>query len=139
MITILPISPETSPSSDTQSLLIDLREKLCRPCCINSENRPEVAVRYSNGTPVVSGNTLFIPITATITFIVPGCKCLQCGGNKSTTQIFTENFTVAFQGRTTIPTVVTIRSTGHIENYSDIKCCKCFGYVYKDAITINLT
>ena len=86
---------------------------MCRCVCATSTNQPFATVTYRNETPVLNGTTVFVPIVATITITTPNaCKC------QAEAQVINERFVVAFQGRTTLPTSVTIEANGKMATYA---------------------
>ena len=118
--------------ADQLSLLVNIEERLCRSYCVNSSIQPQYSVMYTAGTPVLNGTSVFIPITAVVTIVTPGCKCA------ATTQLFNEEFTVAFQGQTAVPTSVTIASVGKTSAPASVKCCKASAYSICDSITVAI-
>ena len=133
MVTLSPVGLAAASVPNQVSLLATFKEKLCRPFCIDSTVQPQVSVVYTRDNATLVGSTVFVPITAVITVVTPGCGC------KATTQLFTEKFVAAFQGRTALPTAVTITSVGRIQGGSCVKCGKAFGYTVNDSLTIALT
>lgn len=113
------------------SVLVTYREKLCRPFCIDSSIQPLATVVYTTGQAVLDGTTVFIPVTARIT-VVTGCGC------NAKTQLFTEQFYVAFVGQTALPTSVTLTSVGRLQNGSCVKCGKAFAYSINDSLTVTI-
>ena len=101
----------TALTADQLSTMVTFREKLCKSVCsvMGAASNIPVTIQYTYGTPVLSGSTVFVPITATIN--IPqfnGCGC-------SRGQTITEHFDVAFQGQTALPTVQpTITSVGRL-------------------------
>ena len=130
MVTISPVGLAAAAVANQVSLLATFKEKLCKAICVDSNLQPQVSIVYTNGTAVLNGTTVFIPITATITIVTPGCGC------KATTQLFTEKFTAAFQGRTALPTSVTITSLGRVQNLSCVNCGKAHSITIEDSLTI---
>lgn len=134
MYAISPVGLATTALVANQvSLLATFKEKLCRPFCVVSTVQPQVSVVYTNGQPVLNGTTVFVPVTATITVVTQGCGC------RANTQLYTENFTVAFQGQTALPTAVTITSVGRTQGGSCVKCGKAFAYTINDSLTVAIT
>ena len=133
MVTLSPVGLAAEPVANQVSLLATYKEKLCHPFCINSTVQPQSSVVYTTGTPSLIGTTVFVPVTAVITVITQGCGC------KANTQLFTENFVAAFQGRSALPTTVTLTSVGRIVGGSHVKCGKAFGYTINDSLTIAIT
>lgn len=140
MITVLPAGLAAAPTANQLSLGLNIKERLERPCCVSSCPKPKIIVSYSYDNPTLSGETVFIPITALVTLVTVdkrhgGC----CGSCTTSTQMFAETFTVAFQGQTALPTNIEVESVGHITEGSDLKCGKAYSYCYNDSITITLT
>ena len=109
------------------SVTATYRETLCRPVCqcVLPTNSLPVTITYSYGSPVLSGTTVFVPITANIAVNTGGCK----------PETFTETFDVSFQGQTALPTAanpVTITSVGRISHAKG----RCL--VINDSLTIAL-
>lgn len=132
MVRISPVGLAAAPVANQLSILATYREKLCHPYCITSSVQPTAKVEYSSGTPVLNGTTVFVPITARVTIVTPGCGC------NAKTQLCTENFYVAFQGQTTVPTRVTITSVGRIQGGSCVTCGKASAYYVNDSLTIAI-
>ena len=133
MLRISPVGLAAAPVANQLSVLAAFREKLCQPFCIDSSVQPAATVDYSAGTPILNGTTVFVPITARITLVTPGCGC------NAKTQLFTEQFYVAFQGQTTVPTAVTITSAGRLQGGSCVKCGCAYAYSVNDSLTIAIT
>lgn len=133
MIRISPVGLAGAPVANQLNILATFREKLCQPFCIDSSVQPLATVVYSTGTPVLNGTTVFVPVTARITIVTPGCGC------NAKTQLFTEQFYVAFQGRTALPTAVTITSVGRIQGGSCVTCGNAYAYSVNDSLIIALT
>lgn len=105
------------------------REKLCKSVCsvMGAVSNIPVTIQYAYGTPVLSGTTVFVPITATIN--IPkfnGCGCSQG-------QTITEHFDVSFQGQTGVPTQVEIVSVGRVAHAQG----NCM--LINDSITVTIT
>lgn len=120
-----------APVANQLSVLVTYREKLCRPFCIDSSIQPLATVVYTTGQAVLDGTTVFIPVTARIT-VVTGCGC------NAKTQLFTEQFYVAFVGQTALPSSVTLTSAGRLQNGSCVKCGKAFAYSINDSLTVTI-
>lgn len=120
-----------APVANQLSVLVTYREKLCHPFCIDSSIQPLATVVYTTGQAVLDGTTVFIPITARIT-VVTGCGC------NAKTQLFTEQFYVAFVGQTALPSSVTLTSVGRLQNGSCVKCGKAFAYSINDSLTVTI-
>lgn len=132
-VSISPVGLATTALVANQvSLLATYTERLCNAVCVNSAIQPQYTVTYTNGTPTLNEGTVFVPITAVITIVTPGC----C--NNAKTRIYNERFTAAFQGQTAVPTSVTIDSVGIDGNGSGVQCCMASTYTIKDSLTITI-
>lgn len=132
MVTLSPVGLAAAPVANQVSFLATFRERLCRAFCITSSVQPQVSVSYTTGQARLNGTTVFIPITAVVTVVTPGCGC------ETKTQLFTENFVVAFQGQTALPTTVTVSSVGRIQGGSCVKCGKAFAYTINDSLVVTI-
>lgn len=133
MLRISPVGLAAAPVANQLSILATFREKLCRPFCIDSSVQPFANVEYSIGTRTINGTTVFVPVTARITVTTQGCGC------NAKTQLFTEQFYVAFQGQTGLPTNVEINSVGRIQGGANVSCGKAWAYSINDSLTITIT
>lgn len=131
MIRISPVGLAAAPVANQVALLATFREMLCRPFCIDSSVQPLAALDYSNGTPILNGTTVFVPITARMT-VVTGSGC------NAKTQLFTEQFYVAFQGQTAVPTSVTITQEGRLQGGACVKCGNAHAYSINDSILVAI-
>ena len=132
MVRLSPVGLAAAPVANQLSVLATFREKLCHPFCIDSSVQPLATLVYSTGTPVLNGTTVFVPVTARIT-IVTG------GGCNAKTQLFTEQFYVAFQGQTAVPTSVTITSVGRVQGGANVQCGCAYAYSINDSLTVTIT
>lgn len=132
MLRLSPVGLAAAPVANQLSVLATFREKLCHPFCIDSSVQPLATLEYTTGTPVLNGTTVFVPVTARLS-IVTGCGC------KAKTQLFTEQFNVAFQGQTAVPTAVTITSVGRIQGGTCVRCGCAYAYSVNDSLTITIT
>lgn len=135
MVRISPVGLAAAPVANQLAILATFREKLCRSnwFCIDSSTQPFANVEYVTGTPILNGTTVFVPVTARIIITIPGCPC------NAKTQVETEQFYVAFQGQTALPTNVVIESVGRIQNGSSVYCGKASAYSINDSLTITIT
>lgn len=131
MVRLSPVGLAAAPVVNQVSLLATYKEKLCCPFCIDSSVQPLATLVYTTGTPVLNGTTVFVPVTARIT-VVTGSGC------KAKTQLFTEQFYVAFQGQTGLPTSVTVNSVGRIQGGSCVKCGCAYAYSINDSLTVTI-
>lgn len=138
MVSASAISPVLAYYTPTKGFLLALvlatfKEKLCRCVCATSTNQPFATVTYRNETPVLNGTTVFVPIVATITITTPNaCKC------QAETQVINERFVVAFQGRTTLPTSVTINQLGMTQGLIKIVCGKSNCYAINSSLSVSI-
>jgi hypothetical protein len=132
MVRLSPVGLAAAPVANQLSVLATFREKLCHPFCIDSSVQPLATLVYSTGTPVLNGTTVFVPVTARIT-IVTGSGC------NAKTQLFTEQFYVAFQGQTAVPTSVVITSVGRVQGGACVQCGCAHAYSINDSLTIAIT
>lgn len=134
-VTISPIGLGPAPVVNQLSFMATYKERLCRPYCIDSTVQPQVSVVYTTGTTRLVGSTVFIPIKAVITIVtqVNGCGC------NAHTQLFTEDFVVAFQGQTALPTAVTLTNEGRDAYGSNVHCGCAHTYTINDSIALDIT
>ena len=132
MIYVSPVGLAAAAVANQLPLLVNYKEKLCRAICVNSTVQPMVTIVYTHGTPVLSNSTVFVPITAVITIVTPGCGC------KATTQLFTEKFVTAFQGQTAVPTTITITTVGRKQELSNLTCGRAHSVMINDSITVTI-
>ena len=134
-VTISPVGLAAAPVANQLSFMATYKEKLCRPFCVDSTIQPQVSVVYTTGTPRLVNTTVFIPVKAVITVVTQN---KQCGCNAHT-QLFTEDFVVAFQGQTVLPTTVTLNNVGRDQYGSCINCGCAFSYTINDSLNITIT
>lgn len=132
MIYISPVGLAAAAVANQLPLLVNYKEKLCRAIYVNSTAQPQVTIVYTHGTPTLNGSTVFVPITAVITIVTPGCGC------KATTQLFTEKFVAAFQGQTAVPTTITITTVGRKQELSNLTCGRAHSVTIDDSITVTI-
>lgn len=133
-VTISPVGLTAAPVNNVAAVMATYKEKLCIPYCVESTIQPQVSVVYTTGTSRLKDTTVFIPITATITIVSQINKC----GCNAHTQLFTENFVVAFQGQTALPTTITFDNIGRDAYGSNVNCGKAYSYTINDSITITI-
>lgn len=134
MLRVFPVGLAAAPVANQLAIHVNLRKKLCQPYCIDSSIQPFSSVEYTAGTPVLNGTTVFVPITARATITIPGCGCY------SKPQLLTEQFYVAFQGQTALPTATpVIEAVGRVENGADVRCGCAYSYSINDSLTITIT
>lgn len=131
-----PVGLSAAPVANQLSEMLTFKEKFCTPFCVLNNNQPSATVTYSVGTPTLNNTTVFVPITARIEILVPsGNSC--CG--KAQPLVYTENFKVAFQGRTSLPTTTPqIVSVGTDQGIACVKNGKAYGYVINDSVTVTI-
>lgn len=115
------------------SLLAIYKERLCRRVCENSTNQPEASVTYQHGSPILNGTTVFVPITATVTIVTPGCGCA------ATTQVITEQFEATFQEQSALPTSIDIATEGQINKLANVQCGSSNCLATYSSLTVTIT
>lgn len=133
-VTVSPVGLAAAPVANVAAIMATYKEKLCRPYCTDSTIQPQVSVVYTTGTARLNGSTVFVPVRATITIVTQDNRC----GCNAHTQLFTENFVVAFQGQTALPTSVTLANVGRDAFGSNVTCGRAYSYTINDSITITL-
>lgn len=134
-VIISPVGLAAAPVANQLSFMATFKERLCRPFCINSTIQPQVSVVYTTGTPRLVDTTVFVPIKAVLTVVTQSNRC----GCQAHTQLFTENFVLAFQGQTALPTAVTLTNVGRDQFGSDINCECAREYTINDSMTLTIT
>lgn len=127
-----PAGANVAPVANQLRLLAVFKEKLCKSYCVDSTVQPQTTLTYKNGTPRLVDTTIFIPITATISVVVPSGCC------NASTQIFTETFVVAFQDYSSLPTSVTVTNLGRDIQPSCVKCGCAQGVTVNDSLLITI-
>lgn len=133
-VTVSPVGLAAAPVANVAAIMATYKEKLCRPYCTDSTIQPQVSVVYTTGTARLNESTVFVPVRATITIVTQDNRC----GCNAHTQLFTENFVVAFQGQTALPTSVTLANVGRDAFGSNVACGRAYSYTINDSITITL-
>jgi len=133
-VVISPVGLAAAPVANVANIMATFKEKLCRAYCVDSTIQPQVSLVYTVGTARLIESTVFIPIQAVIT-IVTQTECCGCNAH---TQLFTENFVVAFQGQTAVPTTITVANIGRDAFGSNIHCGKAYSYTINDSLTITI-
>lgn len=128
-----PVGLAAAPVNNQLSEMVTFKESLCEPFCIANSNQPTASVSYEVGETTLNGTTVFVEIIASIQIVVPK-KC--CG---SVIDPHTERFTVAFQGRTQLPTTTpTIESVGRKQDLACVKNGVAKSYVINDSIVVSI-
>lgn len=133
-VTISPVGLSAAPVANTLSFIASYKEKLCRPYCTDSTIQPQVSVVYTTGTPRLVDTTVFVPVKSVITIVTQYNTC----GCNAHTQLFTENFIIAFQGQTAVPTSVTLTTVGRNEFGSNVTCGCAHSYTINDSLTLTI-
>lgn len=133
-VTVSPVGLAAAPVNNVAAIMATYKEKLCRSYCTDSTIQPQVSVVYTTGTAKLNESTVFVPVTATITIVTQENRC----GCNAHTQLFTENFVVAFQGQTALPTSVTLANVGRDAFGSNVNCGRAYSYTINDSITVTL-
>lgn len=130
---LAPVGLSAAQVANRVSLLAIYKERLCRRVCANATNHPEAFVTYQHGSPVLNGTTVFVPVTATVTIVTPGCGCA------ATTQVITEKFEAAFQEQSTLPTSIVIAAEGQTQELANISCGSSNCLAIYSSITVTIT
>lgn len=133
-VTISPVGLAAAPVANELSFMATYKEKLCRPFCVDSTIQPQVSVVYTTGTPRLVDTTVFVPVKAVITVVTQNSPC----GCNAHTQLFTENFVIAFQGQTAVPTTVTLTQEGRDQFGSNINCGCAHTYTINDSLRLSI-
>lgn len=128
-----PVGLATAPTVNQLALLATYKERLCRSYCVDSTLQPQISVTYTSGTPRFVGETVFVPIKAVITVVTQSCGC------NASTSLFTENYVVAFQGQTGVPTAVEISTPDRDILPSCVQCGRANGVTINDSFTVTIT
>lgn len=134
-VTISPVGLAAAPVANELAFMATYKEKLCRPFCIDSTIQPQVSVVYTTGTPRLVDTTVFVPVKTVITVVTQYSPC----GCSAHTQLFTENFVVAVQGQTALPTAVTLTNVGRDAFGSNVNCGCAHTYTINDSLTLAIT
>lgn len=134
-VTISPVGLAAAPVANTLAFMATYKEKLCRAFCVDSTLQPQVSVVYTTGTPRLVETTVFVPVRAVITVVTQNTRC----GCNAHTQLFTEDFVVAFQGQTALPTAVTLTNLGRDQFGSNVSCGCAHTYTINDSLTLAIT
>lgn len=114
---VIPVATATE-----QQILAQITEKLCRQYCILGEAQPTATVSFTAGAPTVADGVAIFPMTALVTVISPTEE--PCGCSHS--QVFRENFTIAFTATAT-NTLTIGEGTTTIVTPAYSRCCKACG------------
>lgn len=128
-----PVGLAAAPTANQLALLATYKERLCRSYCVDSTLQPQISVTYTSGTPRLVGETVFVPVKAVITVITQSCGC------NANTSLFTENYVVAFQGQTGVPTAVEISTPDRDILPSCVQCGRANGVTINDSFTVTIT
>lgn len=134
-VTISPVGLAAAPVANRLDFMATFKERLCRPFCVDSTIQPQVSVVYTTGTPRLVDTTVFVPVRAVITIVTQTSRC----GCNASTRLITEDFVVAFQGQTALPTAVTLTSNGRDEFGSNVSCGCAHTYTINDSLSLVIT
>lgn len=131
-----PVGLAAAPVANQLSVLATFKERLCWKYSVNATTQPSATVTYTTGTPKFNGTTVFVPITAQISITTPSSSC----GCNPHVQVFTENFEVAFQGQTALPTSVALAVVGTDRFGSCVNACGIAStYTINESLTVTIT
>ena len=133
-VTVSPVGLAATATANVAAIMATYKERLCKSYCTDSTIQPQVSVVYTTGTARLNESTVFVPVTATITIVTQNNSC----GCNAHTQLFTENFVVAFQGQTALPASITLANVGRDAFGSNVTCGRAYSYTINDSITITL-
>ena len=133
-VTVSPVGLAATATANVAAIMATYKERLCKSYCTDSTIQPQVSVVYTTGTARLNESTVFVPVTATITIVTQNNSC----GCNAHTQLFTENFVVAFQGQTALPASITLTNVGRDAFGSNVTCGRAYSYTINDSITITL-
>lgn len=91
-------------TANQQSLLLTITEGIAPRVCVSGA--PTFTTSYQAGTPVLNDETVYVPITITVTGLWPTV------GNNAITKLYKEQFVAAFQGNSSADVTVTVASEG---------------------------
>lgn len=133
-VTISPVGLAAAPVANELSILATYRERLCNSYCVDSSLQPQTTVTYTHGAARLVDSTVFIPIQAVISVVTQNpCSCT------ARTHLFTENFVVAFQGQTAVPTAINIAQEGRDIKPACVRCGCAHGVAVNDSLRITIT
>lgn len=134
MITISPAGLTAAPTANELALTAMISERFCNySYCTDSTNQPQTTVNYTAGTARLEGTTLFIPITASVSVILPSC----C--NNALAKVYTERFVVTFQGVTAMPTAIAVNNLGQDVLPAYANCGVAHGLNIYNSLTVVIT
>lgn len=134
---ISPVGLGAAAVPNTLNFLATFKEHLCHKFSVNATTQPTSTVTYTTGTPKFNGTTVFVPVSAQITITTPSNRC----GCNQNVQTFTENFEVAFQGQTGLPTAVSAPTSVGIDKLASCvnACGIASAYTINDSLTLTIT
>lgn len=130
-----PVGLAAAPVANQVTQLATFKEKLCQCVCSTSTNQPNAVVTYVTETPILRGTTVFVPVVATVSILLP----TDCGCNNRPPQTITERWLVAFEGQTALPTAVTLTTGGLYQSLIKIVCGKSNCYAINQTVTVTIT
>ena len=128
-----PAGLAAAPVANQLAILATYKERLCKSYCIDSTVQPQVSATYKTGTTRFVGETVFIPIRVVITVVTQQSCC------RANTQLFTEDYVVAFRGQTALPTAVNVSVPDRDVQPSCVQCGKANGININDSLLITIT
>lgn len=130
-----PVGLAAAPVANQVTQLATFKEDLCQCVCSTSTNQPNATVTYETDTPILRGTTVFVPVIATVSILLPD----NCGCNNRPPHVITERWFVAFEGQTALPTAVTFTPGGVVQNLIKVVCGKSNWYAINQTITVTIT
>lgn len=133
-ITISPVGLSGAATANELAFMAVINERFCNyTYCTDSTNQPQVVAQFTAGTARLEGTTLFVPIKATVQVELPSC----C--NNAITKLYNENFVVAFQGVSALPTAITIATLGQDVQPAYVNCGHAHGITIYNSLTVTIT
>lgn len=112
------VIPSATASATTQTLLVEVVEKLCRKYCTNTGTQPTGTVTFTASPAKVVDGVAIFTVTANVTTFTPTCQ--ECGCSRP--QLFTETFDLAFTA-TTANTLEIVQGDNTIVEPAYRGCC----------------
>lgn len=130
MITTRVIPPA---EADSQVLLVEIIEQLCRKYCINASLQPSASVAFTASPVRLLDGFALTTITAVVTVNTPVCQTCGC----ATTQVFTERFDLAFTA-TTANTITIAQGDTTMVEPAYRACCMAKGVKLTTTLTVSI-
>lgn len=136
-ISLSPVGLSAAPVANELHVLAAIKERFCREYCINADLLPQAFVSYKVGTSRFQNTTVFIPVDATVTVVLPNCCC-----NNALPKLYHERFVIAFANQTGVPTAVNLTQNGSDVQpafFNQCNCNKANGIAINEELLITIT